>query len=242
MNAGAPVPATQPSLVISADGTASFFTAFADEQGFGLSFFLGKQCRGEICADSEYWFFETDGKCAPKMVGHFRKVERTAGRYGTCFDLEGSPLWGWPSTPAGRRRCDADWSAQNISGTRKAMALDPVGTCAKESILPVELTITQGGELSKAQLIVTGTGIPFLDGVSFAGTVERQSFSAEIDEVSSAACAARRKVTIRLDFEEPSNIGLPGGFGLVDIDAAACPGDTNGAGACHASLHLIRSN
>lgn len=240
LDAGSADPAVQAGMSPAPDGTASFYTAFRDDDSYGVIFFRGGQCRGEACSDNEYWYFETGAGCSPKWVGYFRRSVRPGGRSGICSVVEGAPLWSWPTAPAARSRCDADWSAQNISGTRKAFALDPIGTCTSHSPIPIQLTIAQEPDLSKASVSLTGTEIPFIDGVSFGGAVERQSFTAELDLNPSGPCSEQHHVKISLDFESPSLNGLPGGFGLMEISAGSCASGSPESAGCQASLHFIR--
>ena len=105
-------------------------------------------------------------------------------------------------------------------------------------MVPVVETITQERDLAVAHVVVHGTGIAFLDGRPLDGRVERQSLEGLFDETTPEACAARRTIRLRLDFEA-SNNGFPSGFGLIDVGeelTGACPAS---AGGCSASLHLI---
>lgn len=241
LNAG---PATRVGdAVPPADGTSSFVTAKMDEHSFGVTFFRGERCRGDQCLDREFWYFETGANCQPRWVGHHHAVDQIGGLHGTCVDVEGKALWGFPAVLSPRSRCDADWSAQNISGTRKALSLDPGGTCGSKdgAFVPVEITIRQGTDLSKGEISVNGTGIPFFEGRYFSGTVERQGLTADIDEPLANACGASRQFKIRIDLEEPSINGLPGGFGFIDISDTVTRSCPNGPSGCRASLHFIRS-
>ena len=230
-----PAPATEKS---------TYVVGFMDDRSFGAAFFRGDRCRGDRCEDRQYWYFETDEQCRPRWVGQHRAIDRPGGRYGTCVDATGSSLWHFPGNPAARQRCDADWSPRDISGTRRALSLDPTGTCSgkRGTFVPVDVTITQGADRANALVTLHGTGIAFVDGRAFPGKVERQSFAARITETTTGPCPVQRELLINLDFEAPGLNGLPGGFGVVDItEAPAGPCDTGPKG-CGASLHLIHAN
>lgn len=240
MNAGPATPVAEPP---PATEKRSYVVGYVDDRSFGAIFFSGQRCGGNSCDDRRYWYYETDDSCRPRWVGHFRTTDRPGGRSGTCVEVTGAPLWRFPGVPAARQRCDADWSPQDISGTRRAFSIDPLGTCStiKESIVPVTVTIAQAADRANAVVTLHGTGIPFVDGRGFPGQVERQAFNATIDETTTGTCPVRRKFEIRLDFEEgPSINAIPGGFGLVDVtENAAGPCAARPSG-CGASLHLIR--
>ena len=241
MNAGAPVPLAEPASVPMDRST--FVLGLMDVKSFGAVFFQGERCRGDRCEDRQYWYFETDEQCRPRWVGHHRATDKTGGRYGTCVDVVGRSLWHLPSNPAPRQRCDADWSAQDISGTRRAFSIDPLGSCStiQASIAPIELTVTQGADRAFGTVTLTGSGIPFIDGRTFEGSVERQAFTSSTNEITTGACPVRRDIKMRLDFEDgPSLNAIPGGFGLVDISEQPLGACTQGGGACTASLHLIK--
>lgn len=241
MNAGAPVPLTEPSPVPM--DRSAFVLGLMDVRSFGAVFFQGERCRGDRCEDRQYWYFETDEQCRPLWVGYHRATDKAGGRYGICVDAIGGPLWHFPGNPTPRQRCDADWSAQDISGTRRAFSIDPHGSCStiQASIVPIELTVTQGADRAFGAVTLTGSGIPFIDGRTFHGSVERQAFSNSTNETTTGACPVRRDIKIRLDFEEgPSLNAVPGGFGLVDILEQSLGACAQGAGPCAASLHLIK--
>jgi len=238
MNPGLPV--AEGSPVMAGTETSSFVVGLMDARSFGAVFFRGARCRGDLCEDRAYWYFETAAGCRPALVGQHRVVQKAGGRFGTCLDVTGAPLWSFPGEPVARQRCDADWSAQDISKTWPAYSLQgPSGTCgARDAIVPVDVTITQERDLAVAHVVVHGTGIAFLDGRPLDGRVERQSLEGLFDETTPEACAARRTIRLRLDFEA-SNNGFPSGFGLIDVGeelTGACPAS---AGGCSASLHLI---
>lgn len=243
MNAGAPVPLAQP-VPVPMDRSA-FVLGLMDGQSFGAVFFQGERCLGDRCEDRQYWYFETNEQCRPRWVGYHRATDKKGGRYGTCVDSVGGPLWHFPAIPAPRQRCDADWSAQDISGTRRAFSIDPLGSCStiQSSIVPIELTVTQGADRAVGTVTLKGSGIAFIDGRTFQGSVERQAFTSSTNETTTGACPVRRDIKILLDFEDgPSVNGVPGGFGLVDISEQALGACNQGAGACAASLHLIKGS
>ncbi len=241
MSAGPGMPVAEPPPV--ATEKAAHVLGLIDERSFGAVFFSGERCRGDRCEDRQYWYFETGDECRPRWVGHHRATDKAGGRHGTCIEVAGAPLWRIPGHPSARERCDADWSPQDISGTRKAFSLDPGGTCSvlNETVIPVELTIAQGSDRARATVTFSGTGIPFVDGRAFPGKVERQAFTATINETTNGACSAGREIKINLDFEDgPSINAIPGGFGLVDIKEAIVGSCPQGGGGCSGSLHLIR--
>jgi hypothetical protein len=238
MNPGLPV--AEGSPVMAGTETSSFVVGLMDARSFGAVFFRGARCRGDLCEDRAYWYFETAAGCRPALVGQHRVVQKAGGRFGTCLDVTGAPLWSFPGEPVARQRSDADWSAQDISKTWPAYSLrGPDGTCSThEAIVPVDVTITQERDLARARVVVRGTGLAFLDGRDLGGTVERQSLEGMVEETTAEPCAVHRTIRVRLDFEENNN-GLPGGFGLIDIDeqrTGTCPA---AEGACWTSLHLM---
>lgn len=240
MSAGPGVPASETPPPPTE--TSSYVVGLMDENAFGAIFVRGERCRGDICEDHEYWYFETDERCSPAWVGHHRRTERSGGRYGSCLDVIGEALWRFPSPLDPRRRCDADWSPQDISGTRQALSLTGGPACGNAAVVPVTVAITQSGDLAQATVVLQGTGIPFLDGRAVTGKVERRRFFAEIQEVSADSCPLRRSVTFNFDFEGPSINAIPGGFGLVDVqEQTVAPCDPMPA-LCSASLHLVRAD
>jgi hypothetical protein len=227
-------------------GTASYIIALQDERSLAAIFFRGAGCSGENCQDRRYWFFETGDGCRPRWVGYNRAVDRAGGNHGACVDFEGTSVWSTPGDPEPRRRCDADWSPQNISGTRRAASIDPFG-CGQTDhpgpvqVVPIVLSITQEADLGLAALTLSITGIPFVDGRSFVGKVERQSFTSSTDETVAGDCPVRRRIDIGLDFEEPTNVGLPGGFGVVEITSDVPIGCSPTFGtSCRSSMHLVK--
>jgi hypothetical protein len=238
MNPGMPV--AEGAAPAPAAGTSAFVIGLMDARGFGAIFFSGARCRGDLCDDRAYWYFDTEAGCRPRLVGQHRVVQKVGGRLGTCVDVAGEPLWNFPGPTAARDRCDADWSAQDISKTWPAYSLQPPSTCGPSgTVVPVDVTIRQERDLAVAHLVVRGTGIGFLDGRELAGKVERQNLEGFFEETTQEPCAAHRTIRFSLDFET-SNNGLPGGFGLIDVGeelTGACPA---GAGKCLAYLHLVR--
>lgn len=240
-----PGPAT-PAGAAPAPATASsaFVVGYVDDRSFGATFFRGAGCRGDQCQDRQYWYFETDQQCQPRWVGQHRAIDRAGGRYGTCVEVAGAPLWSFPAEPGARQRCDADWSPRDISGTRQAFMLDPAGTCSasqQKTFVPVDVTIIQGTDLAQATVTLRGTGVPFVDERAFSGRVERLSLGAVIEETTTGACPVRRQFRIDFDFEEPSNNGLPGGFGVVDITETPLAPCATGPASCTASMHFIHA-
>jgi hypothetical protein len=237
LNAGMPV--AQGSSPPPATGTSSFVVGLASDRSFGAIFFRGARCRGDLCDEREYWYFETATQCRPRAAGHLRITRQPGGRFGTCLDVTGAPLWSFPAAPGARERCDADWAAQDISKNWLAYSLRPATeACAGEAIVPIEVAITQERDLAVARVVVRGSGIPYLDGREVRGKVERQRLEAFFEETTQEACAAHRSIRFSLDFEE-SNNGFPNGFGLVDVGEkfmGTCPASAAG---CSASLHLI---
>jgi hypothetical protein len=241
MMAGPPVRLGEPPP--PATGTAAYVLGYRDERSFGVTFFQGNRCLGEQCQQRQYWYFETDEGCRPRWVGHHRVEERAGGRSGTCLDVSGTSLWNFPGHIDPRQRCDVDWSPQDISGTRRAFSVTGGPTCGKSAaFVPVEITISQQSDRALATVTVQGTGVPFLDGRPFTGQVERQRFSASHAETPQGPCPIRRELKFDLDFEGPSNNGLPGGFGLVDISERALAPCASPPPDCSASLHLIHAN
>lgn len=227
----------------------SYIIGLSDARAFGAMFFRGAGCRGDLCQDRSYWYFETGEGCRPRWVGHNRAVDRPGGAHGPCVEFAGASLWSTPGEPAPRARCDADWSPQDISGTRRAVAIDPFAGCGRQDparvgpdqVTAIQLSIAQGADRRLAELSLIDTGIPFLDGRSFAGLVERQSFTSLTDETTAGdPCPVHRRIEIRVDFEEPTFIGLPGGFGTVDIVGEVPAGCSPVPAACRSSLHLVK--
>jgi hypothetical protein len=108
-------------------------------------------------------------------------------------------------------------------------------------VVPIVLSITQGVDLGVAALSLSGTGIPFVDGRSFAGKVERRLLTSRTDETVAGDCPVRRRIDISLDFEEPTNNGLPGGFGMLEITSDVPSGCSPPAGtACRSSAHIVK--
>lgn len=226
-----------------ATGVAAYIVGLSDERSVGAIFFRGAGCAGEACQDRTYWYFETGAGCRARWVGHNRAIDRPDGAHGPCVDFEGSSVWLTPGDPDPRRRCDADWSPQDISGTRRAVSLDALGGCGRQDrlqVIPIQLSIAQGADRALAELSLDGTGIPFLDGRSFMGRVERQSFTSSTDETIAGVCPVHRRIDISLDFEEPTFTGVPGGFGIVDIVGEVPAGCSPVPDACRSSMHLVK--
>lgn len=239
--AGTPTRAGDPAP--PADGVASYIVGLRDDRMLGAVFFRGAACSGESCRQRENWSFETDEACRPRWVGYTREVDVPDGPHGPCVEFQGASPWNSAGDPSVRSRCDCDWSPQNIAGPYDALSLIPPQLCGSTNltdVLPIHISITQGADLAQAEIILTGTGISYLDGRPFAGSVERQHFTATLDEVVTADCSPQRHISVQIDFE---GIGIPGEIGLVDSSETPIAGCMTAKSSCQgASFELLPSN
>jgi hypothetical protein len=76
-------------------GDGSYVYAFIGPHGFALAFRRGGGDCPAGCTENEYWYFDTDERCAARQVGHYRAGWET----GACLSTAGAPLWGVPAAP-----------------------------------------------------------------------------------------------------------------------------------------------
>jgi hypothetical protein len=106
--------------------------------------------------------------------------------------------------------------------------------------VPVSVTINQAADLSRGTLVVNGSGIDFLETKALPGRIERQMFTGTLDEEVPGACPLRRAYKFSLDFELGAGYGLPGGFGVLDVNETSVGGCTPATSVCSASLHFLK--
>lgn len=134
-------------------------------------------------------------------------------------------------------------SSTDISGVRAAISLNAGSTCGgREGAVPVQVAVSVAPNASVGTMVVTGTGIPFLDGRAFEGRVEGRRMNGEVRDSVNGACPLSRRITFSLDFEpevSDSKTGFPYPFfGILDVREDASGACAPAVAACTASLHF----
>ncbi|MEA2697687.1 MAG: hypothetical protein QOI66_1958 [Myxococcales bacterium] len=192
--------------------------------GFAVAFKRGAgDCPGG-CTDNTYDYFQTDDRCAPQQVGHYRAVS------GSCLQVEGTPMWGHPAAPPDPSLiCGADNTPKNISGIysfRVQGQRQPCTTTADSLASPnnVDTTITvtliqSGASLGNGVVIITGTGNALVDAVGLPATFIRSRFEATLQKSNLPSnCPQESSVMARYDFES----GLPGTLTMTQLGDSNC--------------------
>jgi hypothetical protein len=179
-----------------------------EDGGFSLVFRRGSGDCPSGCIDNEYWYFQTDSKCEPQQVGHYAEDNSEDG---TCFDVQGLPMWKTPKPMDPSYQCGADMTPQSISGSYTLGASGTQTACTDKAgaepqvavAMAVTMTIAQDpGDLSKGTVTFQGTGSAVVDGQPLPATFKRRRFDASASWSNlPATCPEDSGVSATYDFE-----------------------------------------
>jgi hypothetical protein len=187
-------------------GDGSFIYAFRRaDGGFAVVFKRGGGDCPAGCTINDYWYFETSAACAVAEIGEAHRD------FEHCMEPDQLPRWGIPRAAQPSEICDADLSAQDISGNYELIACGHVNACwdgkaPSESTplpSPLPLRIRQDPEdLSHGTVMLDGTGEPLLDGHVFDATFERRSFRVMAEYTNlPATCVEQWSLQLEYDLE-----------------------------------------
>jgi hypothetical protein len=157
------------------------------------------------CINNEYWYFEADGACQPRLVGHYR---RTFDDSGNCFAIEGTPLWNTPAATDPAYACGADLSPAIIAGTYRVAACGKLSPCSTSgqpegfgAVLSLKLA-QDGSDPSRGTLTLTGTGDSFLEGRALPATFQRRRVAVDLESNNlPSRCPEMHTVQVAYDLE-----------------------------------------
>lgn len=187
-------------------GDGSFVYAFLKpDGGFAIVMQRGSGDCESGCIQKDYWYFETGADCEVSEVG-----EAHVGQ--DCLEPDQLPRWGVPRAVQPSQICDADLSAQDVSGTYSVVTCgQATDDCFKDqdksgsARLPelVSFTIQQfPDDLSTGTITFTRTNQPELDGVAFEAKVERRKVTASVMLSNlPAKCIEDSSLEFEYDFE-----------------------------------------
>jgi hypothetical protein len=184
----------------------SFIYAFTSGSGFRIVAVRGWDDCQSGCINKEYWYFETGEQCSLKQVGHYSLIFASAGN---CFDVTGSPLWGFPGAPP-PGACGEDPTPRDVSGVHEiaAVGLDTAcsrNTSTQEQVMrTLRLEVAQDSTLpGTASVTIEGTGLNILDGAMFVGSVTGSMLTVSTQVMTSAQgddCGGMQNVSLSYDF------------------------------------------
>lgn len=207
-------------------GDGSFVFSYLRSDGsFAFVIKVGSMDCLAGCIDNEYWYFETDAKCAAQAVGHYHRGFDNAAN---CFTIEGDPKWGVPAPTDPAYVCGESHTADSISGLHSFRARGMRMPCTLPSADTMPFMVDQNltieivqdtAQLARGKVTVRGVGDAWLDGRAFDAEFSRRSFKVSIAENNlPARCPSEHRLELSYDFE---------GFGpqhlqLDELDSAGC--------------------
>lgn len=187
-------------------GDGSFVYAFRrPDGGFAVVLKRGDGDCPSGCTINDYWYFETGESCAVLEVGESHRD------FEHCMEPDQLPRWGIPRAAVPSEICDADLSAQDLSGSYSIVTCGHVNACwdgkepPQSAPLPatLRLVIEQDAEdLSRGTVMLDGTGEPLLDGQAFDATFERRKLKIDYEYSNLPAnCVEQWSLEFEYDFE-----------------------------------------
>src|SRR5262249_31943844 len=149
------------------------FSYLRDDGSFALVVKRGSGDCPAGCTDNEYWYFETDAKCAPQALGHYHAGFDYSAN---CITIEGERHWNVPRAIDPTSVCGERNDSQSISGAHHFHATGMRWPCAlsgqRLDPIQVDKMITieiaqNAADLSRCKVTVSGLGESWLDGRSF---------------------------------------------------------------------------
>jgi hypothetical protein len=192
--------------LISPGASSNLIYAFPNDDGFRLVFTRGSGDCESGCINMAYWYFATGADCLPYLVGDYSREYNSDAN---CFAFTGSPRWGFPGAPppAGNG-CGA--VPKDVSGTHQLHGIGTEYPCSLDGkstglIANVVLEVAQeADDLSRASVVISGTGNDLLDGQTFAASVTGSTLSVDEtitkDDDESPDCGGRLHLTLSYDF------------------------------------------
>lgn len=205
---------------------ASSISAYLEADGtFSLVFRRGDGDCFAGCINNEYWYVESDEKCAPTQVGYYKRSQRQDSN---CFDESGAAMWDEPRALDPKYACEANLMPQNVAGSHELRARGVLQGCARsgETIAPmsidkiIKLDVEQdASQLAKATVTLHDVGHPLLDERKLTAEVVRRRVVVHLQESNLPnKCIKQNQVDLEYDFEALGGRSLY----LMQVDTPDC--------------------
>jgi hypothetical protein len=210
--------------------TSHHVIAFAAPKGLAFVVYHGAMDCPSGCVVKEYWYYGTDGSCAPALVG-YHAIDPV--RFAACrgMDVVGRPMWGLPEVevePYGA--CNPATRPAKLSGTYRLRAVgrrvpclgaETAGAEARALDLVVTIEVKQGWWLwrDEGKVVVRGTGEPRIDGQPLRASFARGRVEAVGgDERPRSPCERRHRIGLSVDLDHDA----PGRLSLSEDSVRTC--------------------
>lgn len=203
----------------------SFVIAYSlPDGGFAAVFKRGGGDCPAGCTENEYWYFETGDTCSVVQSGHYHPTWQS-----DCLAVDGAPMWATPWPPDPADVCGGvPPPVEDISGTYEVCANGQFVACTEKAgdepaqSISTRLTLAvkqDPVDLSKGTVVVTGTGVQWIDGMEIEAEFEMRRFTAEKRfSKATSSCVEEWSVSVSYDFDGRKIPGEIGWFEFRDLN------------------------